>query len=384
MKKLLYLTLAASMAASIITSGIDMRANADEITAQIGKAAYVCDCDSGTVVYSRNETERLPIASMCKIMTLLLSFEAVETGNLSYDEMITVSERASGMGGSQVYLQTGLSYSAEELMKTVAVCSANDSCVALAERIAGNEQNFVNKMNARAKELGADNTLFANCTGLPKEPQYSCAKDVAQMLRAMLKHEKYYSFAKIWYEDFAHPDGRTTRITNTNKLIRSYNGCDGGKTGFTNEAGFCLAATAKRGETRLVSVVIGAESSAVRNRYVGELLDNGFNCYETTTLLNAGEHITEKLPISGSTKDFIEVAPTAPVKLFKKRGEEQSYELRCELVPLKAPVQKGEPVGRITLYIDNVETISVTLASCEDAPALTWWDALIRTARKWQ
>ncbi|MGN0822839.1 MAG: D-alanyl-D-alanine carboxypeptidase family protein, partial [Candidatus Gallimonas sp.] len=265
MKKLTYLFgCAATMAAiaSFTTPALTVRAETQSLAEC--KSAYLCDFDTGTVVYRQNETERLPIASMCKIMTLLLSFEAVDDGALSYDEQIVISDRAAGMGGSQVFLDANLAYSAEQLMKSVAVCSANDSCVALAERIAGSEEAFVEKMNARARELGAENTLFANCTGLPREPQYSCAQDVSVMLRALLTHGKYYEFSKVWLEDFAHPDGRTTSMTNTNKLIRFYKGCDGGKTGYTAQAGFCLASTAKRGDTRLVSVVIGAESSDKR------------------------------------------------------------------------------------------------------------------------
>lgn len=289
MKKYLCLFGAAiAFGCATVTGTARAVASADELDVTC-KAAYLCDCDSGTEVYAKNETKRLPIASMCKIMTLLLSFEAVDEGRISYDEQITIGENASGMGGSQVFLQTNLSYSAAELMKTVAVCSANDSCVALAERIAGTESVFVDKMNKRAKELGADNTLFANCTGLPKEPQYSCAKDVSVMLRELLKHQKYFEFSKIWLEDFAHPDGRTTRITNTNKLIRFYEGCDGGKTGYTSEAGFCLAATAKRGDTRLVSVVIGSDQSQKRFSESKAMLNYAFNCYENKKILEAGE-----------------------------------------------------------------------------------------------
>ncbi len=203
MKKLFPLSLAVLAAAGTLIAAkpTAMAVRADEALAPICKSAYLCDYESGTQIYSKNETERLPIASMCKIMTLLLSFEAVDSGALDYGEMITVSENASGMGGSQVFLGTNLSYRADELMKTVAVCSANDSCVALAERIGGSESAFIERMNERAKELGAENTLFANCTGLPKEPQYSCAKDVSVMLRELLKHQKYYEFSRVWLED---------------------------------------------------------------------------------------------------------------------------------------------------------------------------------------
>lgn len=348
------------------------------------KAAYLCDDATGTKVYSKDETKRLPIASMCKIMTLLLSFEAVESGNLSYGEKITVSENASGMGGSQVFLDTGLCYTAEELMKTVAVCSANDSCVALAERIAGSEEGFVAKMNERAKELGAENTLFANCTGLPKEPQYSCAKDVATMFRALISHKKYFEFSHVWLEDFAHPDGRTTTIANTNKLIRQYKGCDGGKTGFTNEAGFCLAATAKRGEMRVISVVIGGADSKSRFSAVSGMFDHCFNAYETRTILKADEELERRAKVSGSKKKEISVVAEEPLQTFTKRGEEGEFRLGIELNELEAPVARGDEAGTAILYCGNVEIAKTRLLAAEDAPRYSWWEALRETARDWQ
>lgn len=376
----------AVMAVSTLFSAGNTRlyTGAEEVTS-VGKAAYLCDCDSGAVVYARQETKRLPIASMCKIMTLLLSFEAVESGNLSYEEMITVSANASGMGGSQVFLETGLSYSADELMKTVAVCSANDSCVALAERISGSEAAFVSRMNERAKELGAENTLFANCTGLPKEPQYSCAKDVAIMLREMLSHEKYYEYSKIWLEDFAHPDGRTTQITNTNKLIRTYSGCDGGKTGFTSEAGFCLAATAKRGEMRLIAVVIGADSSASRFSGISAMLDYCFNCYETQILLEAGKPIEEKAFVRGSKEKEIAVAPEKHLKAFLRRGEKGEFSVTISINgDLKAPIGVGDAVGEAVLYSGGVEIGRCALVALESATHMSWWDAFRETLHNWQ
>lgn len=241
MKKLIFVTLLAISLALPTALG-----NSKEAASEPCKAIYVCDAESGQVVESYQEEERLPIASMCKVMTLLLGFEAIERGDLTLDEQITVSRHAAGMGGSQVFLQENLSYPTSELLKSIAVCSANDSCVAIAERIAGTESAFIDAMNQRAKELGAGNTLFANCTGLPLEPQYSCAKDVSLMFRELLKHKQYFEYSKIWLEDFSHPDGRITSMTNTNKLIRQLDGCDGGKTGFTNQAGFCLAATGEK------------------------------------------------------------------------------------------------------------------------------------------
>lgn len=348
------------------------------------KAAYLCDYDSGTQIEAKNETQRLPIASMCKIMTLLLSFEAADGGQLGYDEQITVSENAAGMGGSQVFLQANLSYPAEQLIKSVAVCSANDSCVALAERIAGSEAAFVERMNERARELGAENTLFSNCTGLPKEPQYSCAKDVAVMLREMLTHQKYYEFSRVWLEDFAHPDGRTTTITNTNKLIRFYEGCDGGKTGFTNQAGFCLAATAKRGDTRLISVVIGAESSDKRFAGTKNLFNYAFNCYESKKILDASGTLEQKIAVRGSKTAEIELKAENSVSVFCKKGETGNISVEYFLEDsVKAPVALGDEVGYAVVFRDGIEVGRTRVLAAQDAERFSWWDAFHDTAEHW-
>ncbi len=348
------------------------------------KAAYLCDSESGVCAYSANETQRLPIASMCKIMTLLLCFEAVEDGNLSYDEQIAVSDSASGMGGSQVFLGSGLSYRAEELMKTIAVCSANDSCVAMAERLSGSESLFVERMNARAKELGADNTLFANCTGLPKEPQYSCAKDVALMLRSLLTHKKYFEFSKVWLEDFSHPDGRTTTITNTNKLIRFYEGCDGGKTGYTGQAGFCLAATAKRGDTRLISVVIGAENSDKRFQSVKNLFNYAFANYESRKIAEAGKPLDIKLDVRGGKQKQIPVCTERDLTVFCKRGEEVNTTTEFYFDEgVKAPLAAGTKVGEVVLYRDGVEAGRSPLIAAETAEKFSYGDAYRAIAGEW-
>ncbi len=361
----------------------EMKTAAAETLAEC-KAAYLCDFESGTVAYSQNETERLPIASMCKIMTLLLSFEAVDNGNLTYEELVPVSENASGMGGSQVFLGSNLSYPASELIKSVAVCSANDSCVALAERIAGSEGLFIERMNERARELGAENTLFANCTGLPKEPQYSCAKDVALMLRELLKHQKYFEFSKVWLEDFAHPDGRTTTMTNTNKLIRFYDGCDGGKTGFTNQAGFCLAATAKRGDMRLISVVIGAESSDKRFESIKSMMNYAFANYECRRIVAADAPIEQKLAVRGCRQKEIFVCAERPLTVFAKKGEEIDTTTEVFLKDgLKAPFEAGAEVGEVVLYRSGVETDRCRLLAAEPAERFSYGEAYREISRNW-
>ena len=249
--------------------------SAEEVTYGSSFSAYMVENATGKVLYKKNENERHEIASMVKIMSSLLVFESIEKGEIKVDEKITISHNAASMTGSELFIDEGAEYSVHDLLKGVIVVSANDACVALAERIAGNEDSFVAMMNERAKSLGMNDTLFVNATGLPAEGQYSTAKDVNTMTRELIKHESYYDYSKIWLEDYAHPSGRITQLANTNKLIRHYEGCDSGKTGFTNNALFCLSASASRNGMRLVTTVIGAKSSKERFKEVSDLFKIG-------------------------------------------------------------------------------------------------------------
>ncbi len=356
-----------------VSNGLNIRA----------KSSYLMDFATKTVMFSQNEREHLPIASMCKIMTLLLSFDAIDEGALSFDEEICVSDRAASMGGSQVFLEANAKYPVKELIKSIVVCSANDSCVAMAERIAGNEELFVEKMNEKAKALGANDTLFANCTGLPKEPQYSCAKDVAIMLKELLKHEEYYDFGKVWMDKFNHPEGRHTEITNTNKLVRFYDGCDGGKTGFTNDAGFCLAATAKRGEMRVISVVIGEKSSANRFDDTRTMFDYAFANYSMSPILQEGEELEEKLFVRGGKVDCVGITPARGVFAFCKRGEKPNVTVQTALYKMKAPLEKGAQVGELLVFKDGVEIDKIPLLSCEEVLKANIVDRFKEIGREW-
>lgn len=347
------------------------------------KSAYLMDYSTKTPIYAKGETEHLPIASMCKIMTLLLSFEAIDTGALDINEEIMVSEKAASMGGSQVFLEANAKYSVHELIKSIVVCSANDSCVAMAERVCGSETLFVERMNQRAKELGMYDTLFANCTGLPKQPQYSCAKDVAIMLKALLSHEEYYQFGKVWMDKFQHPKGRYTEISNTNKLVRFYDGCDGGKTGFTNEAGFCLAATAMRNDMRIISVVIGAESSKKRFDGIREMFDYAFANYVNKPLYKKETALEEQAAVDGGKRKRIPVAPVRDIYAFSKRGEKGDTTCDVHLTKIKAPVHQGEEVGEIVVYVKGVENDRVPLVALENVERATIWDKMKDIARSW-
>ena len=348
------------------------------------KSAYLCDYNSGECIYEYNSTKRVPIASVCKVMTLNLCFEAIEQGKIDENAKICVSKNASGMGGSQVFLKDGLSYDVQQLIKSIVVCSANDSCVALAEAICGSEDEFVALMNSRATEYGCADTVFANCTGLPKDTQYSCAKDVSIMFRHLLSYENYFEFSKIWLEDFVHPDSRTTSMTNTNKLIRRYSPCDGGKTGFTNEAGFCLASTAKRDNLRLVSVVLGSNSSDTRFASTVNMFNYGFANYKNSIVLDDNVNLNQTVCVSGGKKEEISVKPSRTSSVFTKKGEKP--EITFNFIPqkLSATVKKGDNAGKIEVYKNGVLYDTVDVVAAEEVQRATYFDDARKIAGLWR
>lgn len=330
--------------------------------------------EDGQVLYEYNATEKRPIASMTKVMTLLCVYDSIDNGKVSLDDDVVVSARAASMGGSQVFLDANATYKLNNLVKSIVVCSANDSCVALAEYIDGSVENFVSHMNAKAKELGLVATNFENCTGLPAVSQYSCAKDVAVMFASLIKHPHYFECAKVWMEDFVHPSGRVTGMTNTNKLVRFYDGCDGGKTGYTSEAQHCLTATAKRGDTRVIAVVVGAPDSKTRFKEVSDMFNYAFANYETKTYLNKNASVGE-LSVKGGKQKTVEVLACDKLAAFGKKGAVDctvEYELD---VCIKAPINKGDKVGVAKLVDANGNVAQqVDVVVSQDISAKSYWD----------
>lgn len=347
------------------------------------KSAYLMDFNSGECLYEENATARMPIASVCKVMTLTLVFDALNAGEISLDDTITVSETAAGKGGSQVFLQSGLQYPVGQLIKSIIVCSANDSCVALSETIAGGEGEFVAKMNAKATELGCNDTLFANCTGLPRETQYSCAKDVAVMFSNLIKNEAYFSYSKIWLEDFVHPDNRTTSMTNTNKLVRKYSACDGGKTGFTNEAGFCLASTAVKNGLRLVSAVLGASSSDDRFSSTVSMFDYGFANYKNSIVLDKDVTLNDEFVLRGGKKESYLVRPERNGYVFSKINDEHDITFKVTDYEVKAPVAENDVVGSIEVYRDGVLVDTVNVVAAESVEKANFFNYFRQNAKEW-
>lgn len=349
-----------------------------------GKACYLVDSTTGTVMYSKNCDKRLPIASMVKIMTSLIAFEAVDRGELSLDEMIVVSQESASMGGSQVFLDAGKSYKVGELLKSIIVASANDSCVAIAERLSGSVAGFVKEMNIRAKELGMDNTNFVNCTGLPAPESYSSAKDVSIMFRELIKHPVYFDYAGVWLEDFVHPDGRTTCMTNTNKLVKFYEGCDGGKTGFTNEAKFCLSATAERNGLRIVAVVIGADSSKDRFGAVSNLFGYAFSNYSSKVIQSKDDLIDNSIRVVGGKEKSISIGLKEDVKALTKKGDDGEYKVHYQLPErVKAPLKVGDVVGKALLTRDGEVVGEYNVVCKQDIEKGNFLDLLKSLCSNW-
>lgn len=380
MKKLVLFI--STLAFTIGTAYSSQIAFADELDVS-SKSAYLMDYHSGTVLYEKNAKDHLPIASMCKIMTLLLCLEDVDAGNLSLNDTVKVSQHAASMGGSQVYIEAGAEYTVDRLLESIVISSANDSCVAMAETVAGSEALFVDRMNEKAKELGANDTLFANCTGLPKETQYSCAKDVAYMMKALLSHPKYFDYSKIRNDNFPHPSDRVTQMTNTNKLLRSYEGCDSGKTGFTNQAGFCLASSAKRGNMRVISVTIGSNSSNERFDTHKMLLNYAFANYTNKVVSDHEMPLQDKLEVYGGKSNLLSVTTSEDVYVFGKKNEKDEISSEIHQDKIKAPIKEGEQVGTITYFKNNIEYKTVPLIASETIEKATVWDHYRSIAENW-
>ncbi len=348
------------------------------------KSALLLDADSGSVVLTKDENERLQIASMVKIMTLNIIFEEIAMGRLAFDDNVVVSEYATSMGGSQAFLDSNVIYKAEELIKSIIVASANDSCVAMAEHICGSVPAFVERMNMNAEAWGMNDTVFVNCTGLPAPTQYSTASNVAIMMKKLIGYDDFFKFSKVWTYELVHPSGRTTLLTNTNKLSRFYNGCDGGKTGYTSEAKSCLAATAKRGDTRLICVVVGADNAKVRNAEVSKLLDYGFANYETKLLIGKGSPLEGNVGVVAGRESNVGVVSENDVKVFGRRGENKNFVTDTEFFEVKAPVVKGQKCGELRFLNENGDVVGKTaLVAQNDVEAIEYFDIVNDFVKKW-
>ena len=347
------------------------------------KSAILIDYESGNVLYESNADERVPVASIVKLMTALITMEDIEAGKLNLDDKIIASEYASSMGGSQVFVDAYSEYSVDEMLKSVIVASANDASVVLAEKIAGSEDAFVARMNKRAKELGLNNTVYVNANGLPEPGQYSTARDVANLTKEILKHKKYFEYSTIWIDNLIHPSGRKTEIVNTNKLIRYFKGCDAGKTGSTDEAGYCLTASAQKGNMRLIAVVLGAQTSTARFNETSKLLNYGFNNFENKQLVDVCDSVGE-IAILKSKRTSIDVYPEENYYVIAKKGEEANYQVDIKLIDnIKAPIDKNSVCGELIVSKDGVVVKTINIVVLEDIEQIKFVDGLKEIISKW-
>ena len=338
------------------------------------KSAVLMDASTGAILFSQNMNEALPPASVTKVMTLLLIFEAIEKGTLKYDELITVSENASSMGGSQVYLEPGESMSVDELIKCVVVSSANDAAVTLAERVGGSEEAFVMQMNKRAEELGMKNTHFENVTGLDDdvENHLTSAYDIALMSRELLKHEKIMDYTTIWMDTIRNGE---FGLSNTNRLVKYYKGVTGLKTGYTSGAGFCISASAKRDNLHLIAVIMGAKTSSERNAAATKLLDYGFANYCT---YNEQKAECGTLKVLRGIEEEVKLGYNSYSMLENVENKDKIIKETVLPNSVTAPVKKGDAIGKVVYKINGEIVGENTIYAMNSVEEISFWNYFVK------
>lgn len=351
---------------------IPVKVNANEL-AKNSVSSILMEYSSGNILYENNSDEELSPASMTKVMTMLLIMEALEDEKIKLSDMVVVSPNAARMGGSQVFLEAGSSMSVEELLKAIAIASANDASVALAEHISGSTTAFVAKMNEKCRAIGCTNTNFMNVHGLDESSHYSSAKDMARISRELLKHKDVLKYTTIYEEYLNKPDGTSTWMVNTNKLIRYYSGVDGLKTGFTSDAGYCLSASAERNNMRLISVVMKAPTTKARTDDTVELLNYGFGNFKIKIILDTKADLG-KLEVIGGKEKTVNLKLTKDATSLENINEEKKYSYKIKTNVVKAPVKVGDVVGKLEV-IENKKVINhVDITVSKDVKKANIWD----------
>ncbi|MGN0162767.1 MAG: D-alanyl-D-alanine carboxypeptidase family protein [Candidatus Ornithomonoglobus sp.] len=365
MKRMMCFFICLVLSVTGLTAFAEGEEAADAIDGVEAKSCILIEQSTGEVLREMNADEQLPIASVTKVMTMLLIMEEIDKGNLSYDDMIPVSENAMSYGGSTMFLEAGEELPVNDMLKGIAVASANDGCVAMAEYIAGSESGFVDMMNKRAQELGMTNTHFVNTNGLDEENHYSSARDVAIMSRELLTHPKITDYTSIWTDELR--DGKF-QLANTNKLVRFYSGANGLKTGSTSKALCCLSASAERDGMELIAVVLGAPTSDKRFSSARSLLDYGFANYGIKVLISEGEEAAQADVING-TSDTVKAAAAENKSLLMSKAEAKEPERIIYLNDnITAPIAKGDVLGTVEFVCDTTTVGSVNLVAAEDVP----------------
>jgi D-alanyl-D-alanine carboxypeptidase (penicillin-binding protein 5/6) len=367
----------------IFASILSTRASASETKTDLAseaKSAILIERDTGTVLFDKNSHEKLPPASMTKIMTMLLIMEALDKGTIKMTDKVRTSEYAASMGGSQIFLEPGEEMTVKDMLKGIAIGSANDAAVAMAEKIGGSEKGFVQMMNERAKQLGLKDTHFENVTGLPVADHYSSAYDMAIMAKELLKHEEITQYTGLYEAYLRENSDKKFWLVNTNKLVRFYPGVDGLKTGFTNEAKFCLTATAKKDNMRVIAVVFGAPSTKVRNAQVTSMLDYAFSQYSTHPIYKKGQVLGEAKVSKGDSKR-VQAVTSEPVSVLTKKGagSDKIKKVITMKQDLQAPIKKGQEIGMLIISKDGKELVKTQLVAKKEVKVASWWQLFKRS-----
>ncbi|WP_082233935.1 D-alanyl-D-alanine carboxypeptidase family protein [Halobacillus massiliensis] len=382
MKRLLNLLLITCIVFTLIPTTLVHAQDTKKSLASNASSAILMEKNSGMTLFDKNANKELPPASMTKIMTMLLIMEALEKGRLQLDDMVRVSEHAASMGGSQIFLEAGEEMAVEDLLKGIAVASGNDASVAMAEHLAGSEEEFVDRMNQKVKDLGLKHTNFKNPTGLPADDHYSTAHDMAVMARELLLHDGITKYTSL-YEDYLRKGTEDEFwLVNTNKLLKTYPGMDGLKTGFTQKAKYCLTASAKKDDLHMIAVVMGAEKPNERNQAVASLLDYGFSQYEGVKLHSKDDVMKVRKNIRGTPME-LKLVPEKDVVVLKRKNEEKSkYEAKVTGVKdAELPINKGDHLGWLTVTKGNEEVTRVRLEAQEPVKQASFIQLWERTFR---
>lgn len=356
--------------------------HADDLFAPSSASAILIEASTGEIIYEKNSSERLKPASMTKMMTLLLTFEAIERGDLNLTDEVIVSVNASSMGGSQILLETGEKMTVDNLIKGVAIASGNDAAVALAEKIGGTEDYFVELMNKKAVELGLKNTFFQNAHGIDEDNHFSSAYDMSIIARELLKHEKITEYTSIYEMYLRENTNRKVWLVNTNKLVRFYDYIDGLKTGYTNGAGYCITLTGMKNGMRLIAITMNEPSIDSRNKETLGLIDYGFSQYELETLLSTESVIATK-DIAKSILRKVDIVPLEDIKVLNKKQEnKKNVTYKIEIDELEAPIKKGDKVGTITLVENDITTRTINLTVKEDIKKANIFELYLRNMKE--
>lgn len=348
-------------------------------------SAMLVEAQTGTVIFEKGADERRQVASVTKLMTLLICLEKLEAGEISLEDPVTVSPTAAGQIGSQALLDANATYTLEQLLHATIIASANDAACALAEYMAGTEAAFAELMNQRAQELGMNDTYYVNSTGLPDGAQYTTARDVAVLACEVCRHELYFEHASVWMDTLTHPSGRTTDLTNTNRLVRFYDGCDGLKTGSADVSKYCLVATAQKNGLRLIAIVLGTPVSQTRFDEARAMMDYGFASYRRVTLLQTGDLLGKTVRVRLGMQEELEAAAGSGVSMLLRPGQEKQLSLEVELPQeITAPVAKGDTLGVVRVLLNGEVIARLPAVASQDVGMPGLLEGFVRLFANWR